>query len=78
MITLAQAKALKPGDMLHHDINKNSDGTCQRWRVNGKPQTWKREPNRVRVPLKYGLYSYDQMYEYDLDWAHLESDCPQG
>lgn len=77
MITLEQAKALEPGDMLHHDINKNSDGTCQRWKVTGRVKTWKTQPNRIRVPIKYGLKGYDALdSQGDLDLVHLESDCP--
>jgi hypothetical protein len=77
MITLEQAKSLKRGQILHHDINRNSDGTCQRWKVNGQVQTWKREPNRVRVPIKHGLRHYDALdSQGDLDLVHLESECP--
>ena len=27
-------------------------------KVNGKVRTWKRDPNRVEVPFKYGMYEY--------------------
>jgi hypothetical protein len=32
------------------------------WRVrrNGKTQTWKRDPERFRIPLKAGLRSYGE------------------
>ena len=66
-ITLAQAKALQYGDMLHHVENKNADGSPQRWRVNGKPKTWKRSPERVQVPIKHGLYAFDYVTENELD-----------
>jgi hypothetical protein len=36
MITLEQAKQLTQGTILYHAINRNADGTPQRWRVNGK------------------------------------------
>ncbi|MDD4354223.1 MAG: hypothetical protein PHN56_07265 [Candidatus Nanoarchaeia archaeon] len=71
-ITLEQAKNLKPGDIIYHVKNKNSDGTAQRWKVNGKVQTWKKNPNRVKVPLKYGLYRYDYLTENELDLVTLE------
>lgn len=71
MITLEQAKNLKYGDLLHHTINKNADGTPQRWRVNGKPKTWKRSPNKVRVPVKWGLKTCDYITERDLDLVSL-------
>lgn len=51
-ITLTQAKALKPGDIL-------IDTRGKRWKVNGAVKTWKTDPNRIRVPLKHGLYAYD-------------------
>jgi len=78
MITLEQAKNLKPGDILHHNRNKNADGSCQRWRVNGKVKTWKSRPEMVRVPLKYGLRRYDSLTERDLDLVHLPTPetCP--
>ncbi len=75
MITLEQAKQLKPGTILHHNINRNADGTCQRWRVNGIPQTWKTQPDRVRVPVKYGLKKCDNITENDLDLVHYEGEC---
>ena len=73
MITLQQAKDLKHGDILHHTVNKNADGTPQRWRVNGMVKRWKRSPDRIQVPLKYGLYRYDYLTENDLDLVNLES-----
>ena len=71
-ITLEQAKSLKYGDVLHHAVNKNADGTPQRWRVNGKVKLWKRSPNRIQVPLKHGLRSYDYLTENDLELVNLE------
>ena len=66
-ITLEQAKNLKHGDILYHTKNRNADKTPQRWKVNGVPKTWVRSPNKVRVPLKYGLYNYDVLTEEYLD-----------
>jgi hypothetical protein len=31
--------------------------------VNGQVKVWKTDPTRVRVPLKFGLYSYDVLQE---------------
>jgi len=73
MITLQQAKDLKHGDTLHHTVNKNADGTPQRWRVNGMVKRWKRNPDRIQVPLKHGLYRYDYLTENDLDLVNLNS-----
>lgn len=70
-ITLEQARALKYGDILYHTKNKNSDGTPQRWRVNGAVKVWVRSPERLRVPIKHGLRSYDYITERDLDLVSL-------
>ena len=66
-MTLEQAKNLKHGEILYHKFNRNADGTPQRWRVNGKVQTWKRSPERVRVPIKCGLYLHDEVNEKNLN-----------
>ena len=75
MITLAQAKALKPGDVLHFELRQNADGTCERWRVNGRVQTWKRDPDRIRIPVKHGLRDYDALDKHGLSFVHLEAKC---
>lgn len=54
-MTVAEAKELTPGMTVPFLAN---DGTRRDCKVNGKPKTWKREPNRVVVPIKYGLYDY--------------------
>jgi len=35
-------------------------------RINGKVRTWKKFPDRVEVPVKYGLYEYSTL---DLEQA---------
>jgi len=71
MITIEQAKNLKHGDIVYHVNNKNADGTPQRWKVSGQVKTWKRSPNRVKVPVKFGLYRYDYLTEDDLHLVTL-------
>lgn len=68
MITLAQAKDLTPGEMVHEveGGRTNADGTPCRWTVNGQPKIWKRSPERVKVPIKHGLYSFDYLTEKEL------------
>ena len=70
MITIEQAKSLSYGDILHHTINKNADGTPQRWKVNGEVKTWKRNPNRIKIPVKHEMYSFGYVTENEL---HLVS-----
>lgn len=80
MITVKQAKALEIGDIIHNS-DLNTDETCRRWRVSGRVKTWKRDPLRIRVPIKYGLYDnsyletgkvnpygsrYSNLYEFHL------------
>lgn len=71
-LTLKQAKNLKHGDTLYHLINNNSDGTPQRWRVNGKVQTWKKDESKVKVPVKHGLRNCDYLDETTLCLVTLE------
>ena len=60
----------------HSNENRNSDGTCQRWRRNGKTQLWKRSPERFRVPVKHGLYRYDQVTDTWANFVHCACQCP--
>ena len=64
---LSEAKQLSYRDIIYDKIYKNADGTPARWRVNGKVQTWKRNPERVKVPIKRGLYEYSYLTEINLD-----------
>ena len=54
-MTLDEIKALGYGD--HAWIIAN-DGTARRVKINGTIKRWKRESDRVEVPIKYGLYEY--------------------
>ena len=74
MITLEVAKNLHHREILHAG---GMTGRCTRWRVNGKVKTWKRSPEKLRIPVKHGLYSYDTIFEHDLPLLHLESECGQ-
>jgi len=76
MLDLETILNLKHGDVLHIDHPVRS--TCQRWRVTGKVQRWKRDPERFRVPLKHGLYTYDALLPGDESRVHLESECTGG
>ena len=71
MITLQQAKELRPGQVIYHTTNKNADGTPQRWRVNGKVKLWKRSPGKIQIPVKFGLYIYGYITEKDLTLVSL-------
>jgi hypothetical protein len=51
-----QISRLQHGEVLHHRSLKNADGTPVRCQVTGKPKAYKRVPENVRVPVKYGMY----------------------
>ena len=63
MITKELLLELPIGYVLHHRFASNADGTPERWRINGKVKTWKRQPNRFQVPVKYGLRDYGYITE---------------
>lgn len=50
------------------------------WRRNGDTRTWKREPNRFRIPIKYGMGYGKGSFMYITDdtaymW-HTSNTCP--
>lgn len=49
---------------------------CYVWRRNGQTQTWKTRPNDYRVPVKFGLYSYDQITQKQAHAYYAPTDCP--
>lgn len=38
-----------------------NDGTARQLKINGKVRTWKRDTDRIEVPVKYGMYEYGQL-----------------
>jgi len=70
-MTLEEAKKLTRGDVLHFDLGER----CERWRVNGKVLTWKKQPDRILIPAKFGLYDYTHFSQNDLGSLHLEKNC---
>jgi hypothetical protein len=63
MVTLKEAKELRVGTTLHNTKLYNADGTPMRARVTGKVKTWKKDPNKIKVPLKHGMYDYGYLTE---------------
>lgn len=80
MLTLEQAKKLQPGDTIYQTNAFNHKQQRRRWRVTGKVKTWKRDPARIHVPIKYGLYLKHALSRYHFDrdgicrFMSLESD----
>jgi hypothetical protein len=79
-ITLQQAQALHFGQIVHADNERNADGTCKRWRIAGKTKYWKRNPNRIKIPIARGLYEHGYITETNINSIHLEHECknPKG
>lgn len=70
-ITLDQAKGLTTGTILHHVSETNADGTPQRWRVNGQVKRWKGDTDRIKIPMKRGLYEFGYLTNDNLDLVTL-------
>lgn len=82
MITKAEAEALSYRDELHYGLCRVVVGTrggrvahTETWRVNGQCKTWKTEPTRFSVPIKYGLRGYGYLTDRNAHEFHLPSDC---
>lgn len=54
-MTLEEAKLLRYGEHIWFLAN---DGSARQVKVNGVPKRWKRDPDRIEVPVKYGMYEY--------------------
>jgi len=73
-ITLEQAKKLRPGTILYHRTEKDSKGNPKKWKVTGKPTTWKKSPECVNVGLKYGMYTHSRLTEKNLYYFSLTNE----
>lgn len=76
MLTIELLNNLHYGTTLYHQSQRNADGSPVRCRINGKLKTWKRDPNRFEIPVKYGLK--DCFYitnESAIDWCINEEDA---
>jgi hypothetical protein len=75
-IKLWQAMNLKCGQVVYAIGYYNNDGTAQRFVVQGKPKTWKRNTERVEVTLKRGLEEYVLLTELCLEEFSLTEPEP--
>ena len=69
-ISIEQAKRLSQGQTLYHCLNRNADGTPQRWKVTSV-KTWSTRPSEVEVRLKYGIRTYDRISQRELNLVAL-------
>lgn len=52
---------------------------CERYRPNGRVQTWKTRPGHFRLPVKYGLRGpYGAITHENGHEFHRANDCPAG
>lgn len=47
------------------------------WHRNGKTKTWKTQPDRFEVPIKYGMRSYGHLTNNDAHMFHTAENCPK-
>lgn len=80
-ITKAQAMALRHGDILHAPELGSPARPCEspngpyKWRVSGRCSSWVRDPERFRLPIKWGLYISSAVDQDNAHLFHLEQDC---
>ena len=63
LMRLSEAKNLSVGDIVWFIDSPEHMHNARRAKVNGQVRRWKRTPDRVVIPLKYGLYDY-----FTVDW----------
>ena len=50
-----------------HIAVRDRNGNWRRVKVNGAVRTWKRDPQRIEVPCKYGMYEYFTLTTRDIN-----------
>jgi hypothetical protein len=70
MITKEQALTAREFHSAHY-----AKPGCMTWRRNGTTKTWKTRPNEFRVPVKFGLYTYNSITQADAHLFHVAEDC---
>lgn len=48
------------------------------WRRNGATRTWKRQPERFEVPVKFGMYSYGRITDAMAEGGHWHTGRPES
>ena len=64
-MTPEKARMLKAGQWIYHRYLCNASGQPWRARVTSV-KTWKRDPDRLEIRWKYGLYTYGTFTPSDL------------
>lgn len=71
-ITKQQALTLDTFHAAHH-ANATK---CAIYRRNGMTQTWITRPNDFRVPVKFGMYTYNNITHNEAHLVYAPNDCP--
>jgi hypothetical protein len=50
-----------------HVIIETRNGEARQVKVNGRVRRWKRDRNRIEIPLKYGMYEYVTFTSVDVE-----------
>lgn len=77
-MTLREAKKLTPGQIILSKYLKNADGTPWRWKVNGEVKRWKRDKDRIKIPLKRGQYNFAYLDNTNLNLFTLKKEIAKG
>lgn len=59
-----------------HLDKPNHPGKCKVYRRNGQTQLWVTRPDNFRIPVKYGMYTYDNITQGEAHLVHTAEDCP--
>lgn len=72
-MTFAEAKALSVGQIIYSTTSGNRKGEPHRAKITSI-KTWKRDPSRIQIKAKHGLYTHLTILEVHLDgWETDES-----
>lgn len=75
MVTQEQAASVRE---FHFEGRGPCTTKVERWRANGAIKTWVTRPGEFRLPIKWGLRSYDYLTHENADQFHVASECPAG
>lgn len=69
-LKLQRAKELKHGEVVY--IRSFFDERIQKWRVNGNVKRWKRQPDRIQIPIKFGIYNFGYITNHNINLFEVE------
>lgn len=75
MITLAQARSLRPGTTLYSTVSFNKKGEPHKAQITSV-KLWKTRPDHILIKWKHGLYQHGSTDQTQLDgWALTEEEA---